>query len=112
MGLLTEYGLDDTVSDWESVKKECDKLTREEVEDALSRRRKRGDPSDKWKMWQNGLKRRHNLLKAKSNEVPKIQEKFNEIKEEFEIYSYIELETQEWLIDNFDKLLQQIEEEV
>lgn len=48
-------------------------------------------------------------------QLKKIKDKFYKedgIKEEFDIYGYVDLTSQEWLVDTIEKLIKVVEEEI
>lgn len=108
MSLLSEYDIDDSVTVWGDVKREVRKLTKEEVDEILSRRRQRSDPSSIWKMWQNGLKWWQNVLIGKQgtdSKVESIVEDFAPVKEAMENYGYLEVDDVEVLYNIVNRLL-------
>jgi hypothetical protein len=112
MGLLGDYGLDESAETWDDVKKECKKLPEEEVDEILSRRRRRGDPSREWKMWQSGLKWRQGVLRGDDTRdgwYEDVVEKFDEIKEEYHLYQYLQQDELDWLICTVEDLIAKLD---
>lgn len=102
--MYDEYGLDTSVESWEEIKAQADSLDLDAVEDILSRRREPSNPSENWKLWQNALKRRQSVLRA-GNVDEKLQEDFEELEEEYKIYGYWSLQSQERIMNILRKLV-------
>jgi ABC-type iron transport system FetAB ATPase subunit len=51
--------VDHSITDLDEIMERLDDLTHKEIEEILSQRRRHGNPSFAWLMWQNALCMRH-----------------------------------------------------